>query len=363
MAVRFSWLDRPAFDGTWYIGSALAGWAMLLAHVVFGVSALALWWVWILFLDGPHLWATVSRTYLDPLERDGRRAVLLGSLTWGLLPLGVMVYGATTGSHVPWLIFLAFGQVWAYWHVVRQHYGFLVMYQRKGGEPAGAENPVDYWAFYTLMMAPFASFALRHPDARAALGLPAALSPFDHVAVALLGAATAVAGVLYVGKEIRRWARGETISGTKNLYLLSFVPLHLVTLLAPGWSTSISLLAVAPIVTAGHNLQYEGIVWAYGRRRYSADSARFGAAGRVFSNPLVWYGIGLGIALVMRYTSWSLDGEFGPFPEGRWTLGGFRPVEVVAAFWWFVAMHHYYLDQKIWRVSRDASVRAGLGLG
>src|SRR4051812_32316720 len=53
------WIDSPRVDLLFYIGAALVGWAALVAHVVFQVSAIALYFVWILFLDGPHLWATV----------------------------------------------------------------------------------------------------------------------------------------------------------------------------------------------------------------------------------------------------------------------------------------------------------------
>ncbi len=35
-----------------------------------------------LALDGPHLFATMSRTYLDARRRQMRRRPLLGSLAW-----------------------------------------------------------------------------------------------------------------------------------------------------------------------------------------------------------------------------------------------------------------------------------------
>ena len=35
-----------------------------------GMSSLVPWWAWVLTLDGPHLFATVSRTYLDRRERQ-----------------------------------------------------------------------------------------------------------------------------------------------------------------------------------------------------------------------------------------------------------------------------------------------------
>ena len=40
---------------------------------------------------------------------------------------------------------------------------------------AGKANPIDYWMFYILMLAPFVSFLLRNPEARGLLRLSPAL--------------------------------------------------------------------------------------------------------------------------------------------------------------------------------------------
>jgi hypothetical protein len=34
--------------------------------------------------------------------------------------------------------------------------------------------------------------------------------------------------------------------------------------------------------------------------------------------------------------------------------------QVGLAVWWGIALHHYWLDERIWRVSRDAPTRAAL---
>lgn len=365
LSLRFAWIDGPRVDLTFYIGGALLGWAALLAHAVAHVPATMLYLFWILFLDGPHLWATISRTYLDREERSTRRALLLGALAWAALPVGTIVWGHLTGQRLPWALFLAFVQTWAYWHVVRQHYGFLVLYQRKAGEPAGIASRIDYYAFYTVMLAPFASFALRHPFARRELGLPAAASLLERGLVNTLFIITALAIVVYVTSEVLHARRGQPVNVGKNAFLAACVPLHLVTLLHPTWSVSIELLAVTIIVTSFHNLQYEAIVWRHGQRRYHVPDAdaRFGIATRIFRHAVVWYLAGLTFTILLRYASWSLDGRFWPFsPTPRALPGPFSAAEYVNAWWWIVAMHHYYLDQRIWRVGRDAKLRANLGL-
>lgn len=364
-ATSVRWIDRPSVDLPWFIGAALLGWVALFAHVLGGVPAIGLLWVWILFFDGPHLFATLTRTYFDKAERASRKRLLLGSLAWCLPPFGTLGWGVATGNRLPWFMFLAVAQVWAYWHVVRQHYGFLVLYQRKAGEPAGLANRIDYAAFYLWMLAPFVSFALRHPSARKELGLPAVMSAPEATIVQGMLALTGLAFVLYAGGEIRRVYNGAPWNVTKNLFLAACVPLHVVTLLHPSWSTSMELLALPVIVTAYHNVQYNGIVWSYARKRYAgdADGAKYGAASRWTRNVFVWYAMGLLFAFVGRYASWSLDGRYWPFTPSTWKLGGvFTATDLVNAWWWFVAIHHYYLDQKIWRVSRDRDVQQNLGL-
>lgn len=361
MSTPVRWLEGPSIDAPFYMGAALAGWAMLLLHVVVGVPALYLYWFWILFLDGPHLWATISRTYLDREERRTRGPLLVGAFAWALLPAAALAWGHATGGRTPFLLFLVFAQLWAYWHVVRQHYGFLSLYQRKCGEPAGAANPFDATAFYAVMLAPFASWALRHPTARQSLGLGPSLGFVERGLVLALGAITAAAVVAYVVKELRR--DGPANVG-KNLFLASCVPLHLAVLLHPTWSLRIELVALAVIVTSFHNIQYNAIVWCFGRRRYGGDprGETYGLAARLFRNPLAWYAAGVALAVTMRYASWSFDGRYWPLTPQPRGAGVFSAAEYVNAWWWVVAMHHYYLDQKIWRVSRDAAVRSGLGL-
>lgn len=356
------WIEGPSIDLPFYIGGALLGWAVLLAHVVGHVSTRTLYWIWILFLDGPHLWATLSRTYFDREERRTRGPALVGAFAWALLPLATLGWGFATGGRLPFFLFLTFAQLWAYWHVVRQHYGFLSLYQRKGAEPTGTQNPVDYVAFYTVMLAPFVSFALRHPMARHELGLPATPGAVEQALCRVALAATAGAIVAYVAKE---WRLGPRVNVAKNLFLLACVPLHVVALLHPTWSTSMDLLALPIIVTSFHNVQYDAIVWCYGRRRYGEASSaeRYGSAARLFQNAAAWLLAGVALTVVFRYATWSLDGRYWPFaPSTAARTGPFSSTEYVNAFWWAIAMHHYYLDQKIWRPGRDGAVRAGLGL-
>ena len=144
---RFSirWIVNPRVDLLWFIGGALAAYALLFAHARFQVDMIAVWFAWVVVLDSPHFFATISRTYMDREEMMGRKRLLLSSLLWfaagpAVIGLSWLLMQAGVASYrSAWTTFLLLFNIWAYWHVVRQHFGFLRLYERKGGET----DPVD----------------------------------------------------------------------------------------------------------------------------------------------------------------------------------------------------------------------------
>jgi hypothetical protein len=358
MTISASWITNRNFDLIWYIGACLTSYLMIYLSVGLGVSALLLWWFWILSVDGPHVFGTLSRTYFDTQEWSERRKLLLGSLLWfSVGPLCVFA-SIAGGTRLPYLIFLAFASLWAYWHVVRQHYGFMVLYQKKNGEPAGKANPWDYWIFYVLMIAPFISFAIRHPKARLELGLPPGISNFEQTIVWLDYLVIVSALALYVAKEIESLRRGKAFNFPKNLFLAACVPLHLFIFLHPYISTHVPILLFVVFVTFYHNIQYHGIIWFYNRNRYGKER-NYGPANWISKNFVIYYAAGLLFAILYRYTNWYFLGLHVPFLPGTSSVSqivlgsNFKVSDLAFAFWWGFAFHHYYLDQKIWRLSKD----------
>ncbi|MEM7204014.1 MAG: hypothetical protein AAF628_27380 [Planctomycetota bacterium] len=369
-AITAHWITDRRFDLLCYIAPCLASYLLLYANLALAVPVMFLWWLWVVVIDGPHVFGTISRTYLDAEEWRTRRPLLLGSLLWFLLGPAAVGIGVATGSRSPYQVFLLFASLWAYWHVVRQHYGFLCLYQRKNGEPAGRENALDYWLFYILMIAPLACFVLLNEQARDVVMLSALSRGQLDAAVTLARGAVFAALAVYVGKEWLRWQRGEPLNGPKNLLLLSVVPVHLVVCMYEPVATHLHLLMFSVAVTVHHNVQYHGIVWFYNRNRYRGEGARerFGPMATWVSRSFwVYYAIGLLFTFVVRYSSWIFTGmpeiPGGPGPNfiSETRLGGsYSVAELAVAFWWGFAFHHYYLDQRIWRVSRDRQVQSGL---
>jgi hypothetical protein len=110
--------------------------------------------VWVVVLDTPHFFATYFRTYLDKHEWLARRRFLVGSLaiflvgpamlfaTWMLHSFG------TANFKLPWRMWGVGVSLWAYFHITRQHYGFLRLYNRKNGELKTEEARLDAVVLY-----------------------------------------------------------------------------------------------------------------------------------------------------------------------------------------------------------------------
>src|SRR5580658_6738563 len=78
--LRTNWIISEKQDLTWFIGSSLAGYlALLLMAAGFPLTPLFL--VWLIGVDGPHVLATVTRTYFDKVERK-----VLGPALWMIVP-------------------------------------------------------------------------------------------------------------------------------------------------------------------------------------------------------------------------------------------------------------------------------------
>lgn len=408
---RWNWILNRRSDLVWYIGSALIGWLYVALVFVLGrglsdplheplttlslgglslhlTLELLIFASWAYLVDSPHLWATLARTYLDPDEWQKRRHELLFSLVWFIAgPIAVLApYGA--GTLYPMRaqtmafggqLFFAFFRLWAYYHVVRQHWGFLQLYKRKSDDLSDpAENRADAWFFNLTMYLPLALFLTSagqagggFVDVEIATGLlddPGILDPLHRLLLALYGAAL----IGYVAFQWIRWRRGSFRNGPKLLFLISVVPLHYAVFASP----LLALFAV-PIVTVGHNLQYHRIVWMYGQNKYTrGDPIRYRYTRPVFHHLWLYLFLGYLFTFSLSRGPWvefvgqelATTVDQWIFPAIGMMAGIVKPeaagvgAELVALFLTGWSMHHYYLDAKIWRVSKDRQVSRSLNL-
>jgi len=368
-AAPTKWIIGPRADLAWFVLPAITGYLCLYVNVALGVSSFLIWWLWNVAMNGPHFFATLSRTYLDRDEWRERTPLLLGSLSVVLIGPLALWASIASGSALPFLGFWALQVTWAYYHVARQHYGFLAIYQRLNGESSGSANHADFWIFHVVMFGPVLAWFLQYPELREALGWTARLSGPEQTIVVATRAAVVAAIVLYVGKEAGGYFRRRTINVPKSALLLAYVPLHLLLLLYPTVAGRYDILLFNAVVTLPHNFQYLGIVWFYSKNRYhgAADSRAYGWAPHASASLPRFLGLGLLFSVLFFYSRWYFEGQNVPFSLGRFAwahapLGRYRVADLVGAIWIGFIFHHQYLDQRIWKISRDRQLNRDLHL-
>jgi len=380
---RVAWIVGPGTDLPWFILGALAGYAMFFLHAGLHWNMFTVWLAWYILLDIPHFFGTYSRTYLDKEERRNRRSLLLGSL---LLPLvgpfliliGFAIYASGTDLvryDLPFDLLFVFVSLWAYWHVVRQHYGILALYKRKNADIALTDQWIDKALLYVGLLAPFVAMVLRHPAARAQIYLPTdgpLPGSWDYTVIQATVAAVSAAALVFVVRQAHLWRQGVALNLPKILFLFAVVPLHAFVCYHPAVLTA-PLYAFAAFVTIFHDLQYHAIVWHYQQNRIhrpGVDSSRFGLAALVSKNFFVF----MTCAVLTGVLAWSLgclvEVEAGCMhivpplvhSDSLPLFGRFTWQHVFFGMALGMIMHHYFVDQFIWRPSKDAQLRKDLKL-
>jgi hypothetical protein len=382
--VRWGWIVGPGVDLPWFLGGCLAAYALFALHAANQAREapidLSLVWIgWFALSNVPHFFGTYVRLYLDREERRQRAALAWGSLAvvaagpavvLGCLALYQIGGRARDWHRLPFELFAVFAGLWAYWHMVRQHYGFLALYKRKNQDVAGVDRWLDRGLLYAALLCPFVAFVLRHPSTRYRLGMAEELAPggWESALVLLVQGALLLLCVLFVARQARRWQRGEAVNGPKLLLFLAVVPLYSLVGFHPV-TLAAEMLAFSAFVTVFHDVQYHAIVYNHQRNRChraGADPARFGLAALVTRSPFLYLGCAAAMGAGAWMLSCRLDLYAGCTPlleSGAVPLfGEVRLRDLFAGFALSFAMHHYFVDQFIWRPSKSAELRRDLRL-
>jgi hypothetical protein len=337
------WIISRHEDLAWFHGSVVAG-IVLLASFLFASrqgdasahSVVLIAFLWGALFDGSHVWGTYARSYFAPDE--GSRASLPAAWSWALLGVGpiVALLAAGSGSTAPFGFFLLSAYLWAYWHLVRQHYGLLMIYRRRAAETDARAARLDALLLWTGCLYPFVRFSLTDTYSRS--GLPPLLpqSLIAPTRCVVTGAFVVVVVALVTTVMRQRFERLRL--GPKHLLMTIVIGFHILVFALLG-----DLLAILATLTIFHNLQYHRIVWLYERglgRKPSGGLLPYLFLG--FSFGTVWYGIRL---LAAAASSSELERN------------------LFVGLGWGVALHHYVIDGRIWHVRRSKTVSRALDSG
>ena len=340
--ISMRWIIGARDDLVWFIGSVASSYALYALYVGGIVPLVPMIFVWSVFIDAPHLFATYSRTYFDREERESRKRLLWGSLLF--FAVGPLMVVAGGGA-----IFFLFALLWAYFHLVKQHYGFMVLYKKKNDDLAPRDNLLDRLFLTFGLVCPVVIFIAR--DAEALRQVPARIAPYMSAVENFVIALTVIAAVLWAYAQVHRlFVARRPLNFPKYLLFLAAIPMHWIVLLTPMPN---KVIAIVALLTIYHNFQYHRLVWFYNRKYTRGEDrrGRYGAA-ELISRRLLFY-IAFGVLFGLWY---RVPRDYLIQTQGQAAFW----MELFVSFLWGFPFIHYYLDSKIWRVRRDPKIGEAL---
>ena len=346
-------LHSPGFDLGWFVlpGLLAAG-----VGVAIGVldpeppehDSLLIWISGVLLVDVAHVYASLYRSYLDPVARARHRRRLIAA------PLLCAWLGFLLHLESPLLFWGALAYL-AIFHFIKQHLGFALLYVRAGRESALDRRLVSL-SLWTGTLGPVLWWHANLPTSFAWF-MPGDLVPGLPPLVGELALwAQLPVWLVFLARRLQLARRGRA---NPMVPLLVLVP-------AACWHIGIVLFDDDRIFTITnvflHGVPYMALVWLAGGRERVAG--RFPRAGT-----LTLLGGFYGLLLVLACAEEALWDRliwherptlFGP------SSGELHPVLSAAIVALLAAPQatHYLLDRWIWRVGPDNPALADqLGLG
>jgi hypothetical protein len=362
---RSTWLVSPRFDLGWFVAvpaiATIIGVAMALASEDPSSDDVWFWLASVLLIDVAHVYASLYRTYLDPVARRIHRKRLI------FAPLLCLWFGALLHLESPRLFWTVLAYL-AVFHFIKQHQGFAMLYARAGREGpherrwakravwSGTLAPVVWW--HANLPREFAwfradDFITGVPEVVGTVAVWAQLPP-------LLG---------FAWTRVRRRRSKARHPGTPSsnpmLVLLVLGP-ALTWNLGIVWFNDDRVFTLTNVVF--HGVPYLALVWVAGGR----DRVRHGLAAlapalsrRVVPVVVAFYGV----LVVLAFSEealwdrwiWHERGQlFGETPATSW---GELPLALAVSALTVPQATHYLLDRWIWRAGpENPELAAQLGL-
>jgi len=302
-------------------------------------------------LDNSHQVASLPLTIFDPVTMKRSAAAYLGgAAAIGGAAIVISLYPGTFIAQL-WASLVVY---WGAWHIIRQHYGFLRLYQAREKPSDARVAQAETWALYSGASFPYflnlsQGWASSDPIGSMLYRAPVpAWSPW--IVLAVFVASMAV--VLF--DATTRARSGKPLVSRRLLHLLLVVSNFWLGLL---WFGRDNLILAVLFITSYHDLQYHAVVWLVGRKRAAASSEPvLPAVRRVFGSMGMFVAAVIAGALIQSLfrNEFQLAGSL--LPESAATAALF-------ALFTSYSYMHYYFDGRMWKLSKDARLRSELGLG
>src|SRR5438552_14537645 len=253
-AISLRWIINAREDLIWFIGSVASSYLLLILYVTGVLPLIPMVAGWAILIDAPHVFGTLSRTYFDKSEWLTRKRLMLGSLLFFVVGPAMVLLGAG-------FTFFFIAALWAYYHLVKQHYGFMVLYKKKNNDLAPIDTTLDRLLLMFAFNYTFVAFFAGDPTAMARVP-PILRSGVNTVAMLLL-LGTIGLGALWLARQIQRAVLRQTLDMPKYLLLAAAIPMHWIVLLTPMPNKPIAIVAN---LTIYHNLQCHRMIWFHNQK-------------------------------------------------------------------------------------------------
>ncbi len=323
------WIISRRQDLIWFIGSALISY-FALCLMALGVGVALIQFIWFFGIDGPHVQSTITRTYFDKAER--------ARLGWFLLiPVPLLLIGPAMALVGRAGLFFLFAVCWQQFHIVKQHFGFMMLYKAKNKDRG--DFLLDRWFLLSSLLIPLGMFVLRTEPGF--IHLIPALAWLPRVAIGLY--AILVGGWLL--RQVQKLRARLPLNWPKLGLLAMVVPLQWIALLYASHFGPSGIVRAGILLGLFHSFQYHRLMWFHNRNRYTEPDAlqRHGLAARLVSNVGVYMAIAIGLNLVLSFIPSAL-----------------LPYQTAQAALWGVAFTHYCMDARIWHVRTDKGLATAL---
>lgn len=335
------WIVSPRYDLTFFSGSVIVPLALWAGFSYGFLTGVAVYAIFQLAFNMPHNVQTWTMSVLDDEDRAANGRRYLAALIVIVAMFGGAMLLSPTGVY-PWLRDALI--YWGYVHLVRQHYGFQRLYERRmavvGSAPPALESKLYARYLDIVSYAPLL-IRFRNPELMTIRAAGRSIHVWHPVlpdlawkAIAAAYAATVLAAVLH---HVVVAAHGRTHLLPRAMLLASVT-------IAFGLAAIVvdDLVVAVAIVTSFHNLQYLGLVLFHNRTR--AELAEREALP-----------FGKNVAI-----DWLRARRLAPY--ALMTLGygvvvlapriGLRSVMLAELPITTVVALHYYVDARVWKFNR-----------
>ncbi|WP_291720898.1 hypothetical protein [Bernardetia sp.] len=335
LSSRFSmnWIVSSRYDGFFFIGScvftlgflAIFLWAETLDLAPHGDSIILTYFVFTAIFDHPHIFQTFSRTHADKEEFEERKHMH----TWGLAAFIVVGLAITLmGFEKELIVFAAF---FGSWHIIRQHSGFLKAYKGVNQDFEKIDEYLDLGLFYSGM---FVCFFRDYSDIKSPVVIYRELTAnFPYLPPQITEVVWSVFIfflVLFVLRQGWRLYKRQPINVPKILFLVAALSTHYFVF----FLTALPFLVAESLETVYHNIQYQGFVMHYQRKRFS----------HIKNVVLKWFGVAMIYGLVVGTI------EIVGLMTNGWAKLLFVPFTMIV-------IYHYYIDGLIWKFGKNPELR------